>query len=312
MSAILASPTVILSVTALVLSLGLWGAAVMIDVRVRAGDALAAVGATPGRSAQGVGESFDYRLRRTRVGRRLQASLSGAGLSWTPTRFLATVLLAMVVITVIGLPLVGRISTAVFVIAVPLVASRYLQHRRDKRSDRFIAQLPEVARILANSSAAGLSVPRGIEIAATEIAEPAARELGTIVNQVKVGRSLSYALDDLSRRLPSRELNVLVRTLIIQSRAGGALVQALQDIARSLEERKQLRREAKTASSGSVFGGYLVIGLGVGSVVIANLMFPGVIDDLATSFFGRIALVVAFSLFVVGYVLMRLLTRVDL
>ena len=103
-----------------------------------------------------------------------------------------------------------------------------------------------------------------------------------------------------------------VRTLVIQSRTGGALVSALQDIARSLEERKQLRREARTASSGSVFGGYLVIGLGVGSVVIANLMSPGVIDELAGSFLGRLVILAAFSLFAIGFVLMRLITRVDL
>ena len=252
------------------------------------------------------------RLRRTGLGRRLHARLAGAGLTWTATRYLTTLLVAMLVVALIGLPLVGRISTIIFVIAVPLIADRYLQHRIVRRTERFIAQLPEIARILANSSSAGLSVPRGLEMAAAEITEPASEELSTVVMQLHVGRSLNYVLDDLARRLPSRELNVLVRTLVIQARAGGALVRALQDIARSLEERKQLRREAKTASSGSVFGGYLVIGLGVGSVVVANLVYPGVIDELATNFFGRIALIISLVLFTVGYFLMRIVTRVDI
>ena len=312
MSGFAVTPAAILSGAALVLAVGIWGASVMIDVAVRRGDALAAVGGAPGRSSSGLAGSVDQALRRTRIGRRLQASLSGAGLDWTPSRLLGTTLLAMVAVGVIGLPLVGRISTAVFVVAVPLMTSRFLQHRRTKRSERFVAQLPEVARILANAAAAGLSVPRGITLAAKEISEPAARDLGTMVNQLEVGRSVAYVLDDLATRLPSRELNILVRTLVIQSRTGGALVSALQDIARSLEERKQLRREARTASSGSVFGGYLVIGLGVGSVVIANLMSPGVIDELAGSFLGRLVILAAFSLFAIGFVLMRLITRVDL
>lgn len=47
--------------------------------------------------------------------------------------------------------------------------------------------------------------------------------------------------------MPSRELNVLVRTIVIQAKAGGALVSALQDIAIALEDRKQLHREVHTA-----------------------------------------------------------------
>lgn len=305
------SPALLLSVVALVLALGIWATAVLIDVRVRAADHLEAVGAPDSRVSAERAGVIDMRLRRTALGRRLHARLSGAGITWSPTRYLATLLLAMVVVAVIGLPLVGRISTIIFVLAVPLLADRFLQHRIVRRTERFIAQLPEIARILANASSAGLSVPRGLELAAKEISEPASAELSTVVMQMHVGRSLHYVLDDLATRLPSRELNVLVRTLVIQSRAGGALVRALQDIARSLEERKQLRREAKTAFTGPVYGGYLVIGLGVGSIVVANLVFPGVIDELAANSIGRIALIGALSMFALGFFLMRVMTRVD-
>ena len=47
-------------------------------------------------------------------------------------------------------------------------------------------------------------------------------------------------------RLPSREVAVLVSTLLVSARSGGSLVTALRDIADTLEARKETRREVRT------------------------------------------------------------------
>ena len=105
-------------------------------------------------------------------------------------------------------------------------------------------------------------------------------ERGRVVSQQTLGRALDDALTVLSERMPSRELNVLVRTIVIQAKAGGALVSALQDIAIALEDRKQLHREVRTAIIGSAFSGYIVPFLGLTSVVLLKFMKPGFLDDM--------------------------------
>ena len=156
-----------------------------------------------------------------------------------------------------------------------------------------------------------MSVERALGLAAVEVSEPAKTELNRVVAQLGLGWALESALTDLAERMPSRELDVLVRTIIIQSRSGGTLVTALQEIAYALEDRKQLHREVRTAILGSAVSGYIVPVMGVGCVVLLNLMKPGVLDDMASSFIGRLILLIAFVFFGLGALLIRLVSRVE-
>ena len=148
-------------------------------------------------------------------------------------------------------------------------------------------------------------------MAAAEVPEPARTELNRVVAQLGLGWALDASLTDLSERMPSRELDVLVRTIIIQSRSGGTLVAALQEIAFALEDRKQLHREVRTAILGSAVSGYIVPVMGVGCVVLLNLMKPGVLDDMASSLIGRLVLLAALVFFGLGALLIKTVSRVE-
>lgn len=257
--------------------------------------------------------ALDDRLRRTGPGSRLAALLAGSGLvTWSPAGFILSVAGLAVAAGLLALPVLGRLGALVIAVAVVASAKRWLDKRRQARIERFVAQLPEMARLLANGAQAGLAVRRSIELAAREMAEPAASELSQVSSELAVGRTLDSALGSLAVRLPSRELVVLVQTLVIQRTAGGALVTALSNIAGTLEERRQLRREIKTATTGAAFSGYVVIIIGVGSVILMNLLSPGALDQMLGSVFGQIALIVAGVLFVLGYLLIRRFSRVEL
>ena len=132
-----------------------------------------------------------------------------------------------------------------------------------------------------------------------------------MIEQLRVGQPVDEALDAMRRRLPSRELGVLMTTLVIQQRAGGDTVRALTELGHALEARKDLIREIKTLLSGSVFTSYLVAGIGVATIVLMNVLSPGVMREMATSVGGVAALVVAAGLWTVAFVMIRKTTRVD-
>ena len=52
-----------------------------------------------------------------------------------------------------------------------------IERRRGNRRDLFVAQLPEIARMLANGTQAGLSMPQAVRMASRELADPAGAEL---------------------------------------------------------------------------------------------------------------------------------------
>ena len=129
--------------------------------------------------------------------------------------------------------------------------------------------------------------------------------------RLNLGWSLDNVLNELTERMPSREINVLMRTIVIQSKTGGALSAALSEMSQTLEDRKELRREVSTVILGAAVAGYAVIGIGVGAVILLNLFKPGLLDQMATSLLGRVTMGASAVLFVSGTLLMRLVSRVE-
>jgi tight adherence protein B len=191
------------------------------------------------------------------------------------------------------------------------VAVQFLNWQRQKRIEKFINQLPEMARILANATQAGLALRTAIGMAAEELEAPAGEELAKASAQLAVGASLDDALGELADRLPSRELVVLVTTLVLSNRAGGQVVSALRNLTETLEERKETRREVRTQLSQVNMTSYAVPVLGVGALFMLNAINEGSLDRMTASPIGQAAVIIAFGLYAVGFFLIRRLSRID-
>ena len=144
-----------------------------------------------------------------------------------------------------------------------------------------------------------------MELAARELSQPASTEMAVVVQETKLGMPLEASLERLRDRLPSREVAVLMTTLIIQQRAGGDTVRALSELGTTLEARKDLLREIRTMLSGAVFTSYLVAAMGAGTLVLVNAISPGVMRDLTTTLPGLIALTLSVSLYVIAFVIIK-------
>lgn len=290
------------------------GSAALITLSTNAGrtaELAQGLGATDITQRGSAGSILLTLLRRLPFSKPLRRRISSAGLNWDVAITELALTGATVGTFLLSRLLVGHIAGGIFAILIPAVFFQWLRRRRDQRVERFIAQLPEVSRVLSNGTSAGMSVERALVLAAQEMSEPAGVELKRTTSQLALGWSLNSALTDLAERMPSRELNVLVRTIIIQSTAGGALASALHDIALALEDRKQLHREVRTAIIGSAFSAYLVPLIGLAAIIFMNIMKPGVLDDMASSFIGRLILLAALICFGLGALLMKLVSRVE-
>ncbi|MFR0357951.1 type II secretion system F family protein [Streptomyces sediminimaris] len=274
-------------------------------------DRLSATGQIPAAGKRRRFRNLDRRLRRTKAGKKLELRLAATGLDITPGEFFVYMLA-----TVAGLWLIGQATLAPFF--GPLAgllgiwaALQFLNWQRQKRIEKFINQLPELARILANATHAGLALRTAIGMAAEELEAPAGEELGKVANQLAIGASMDDALGELADRLPSRELVVLVTTLVLSNRAGGQVVSALRNLTETLEERKETRREVRTQLSQVNMTSYAVPVLGVGSLFLMNGVKDGALERMTSSPLGQGAVIIAFSLYAVGFVLIRRLSRID-
>ncbi|MFC5804455.1 type II secretion system F family protein [Streptomyces formicae] len=254
---------------------------------------------------------IDQRLRRTDLGKRIEFRLAATGLDITPGEFFV-----YMVAGIVGLWLIAQsVFSAFFGPIAGLLgiwaAFGFLNWQRNKRIEKFINQLPELSRILANATQAGLALRTALSMAAEELEVPAGEELGRVADKLAVGHSIDDALGELAQRLPSRELVVLVTTLVLSNRAGGTVVGSLRNLTETLEERKETRREVRTQLSQVNMTAYAVPAMGLGALLLLDRVMPGAIDRMTASFIGQAAVVAALVLYGVGVFVIRRLSKID-
>ncbi|MCX5204535.1 type II secretion system F family protein [Streptomyces sp. NBC_00237] len=256
-------------------------------------------------------QAIDRRLRRTALGKNLQVRIAATGLDVTPGEFFVYVLGGVAGLWLIAsstlAPFFGPIAGLVAIWG----ALTFLNWQRQKRIEAFINQLPDLSRILANATAAGLALRTALGIAAEELEAPAGEELSVVASQLAVGRSIDETLGELAKRLPSRELVVLVTTLVLSNRAGGTVVGSLRNLTQTLEERKETRREVGTMLSEINATAYTVPLLGLGAMLMLNSMTPGTLATMTSSTVGKIVVGTSIGLYAVGFIVMRRLSRIE-
>ncbi|WP_432010550.1 type II secretion system F family protein [Streptomyces cucumeris] len=254
---------------------------------------------------------LDRRLRTTSAGSRLELRLAATGLELTPAEFVVYTAAAAAGLWVVAASLLAAFFGPIAAVIAVWAAFAYLNWQRQKRIERFINQIPELSRILANATQAGLALRTALAMAADEMEAPAGEELAKVAAKLAVGHSIEDALEELARRLPSRELVVLVTTLVLSNRAGGAVVTSLRNLTQTLEERKETRREVRTQLSQVTVTAYVVPLMGIGTLLLMNRISAGSLDRMTSSFWGQAAVVVAFVLYGIGFFLIRRMSKID-
>ncbi|GAA3888659.1 type II secretion system F family protein [Streptomyces lannensis] len=277
-------------------------------------DRLSGTATGPARTASGRVRRFtgvDRRVRRTRLGRTVQLRLSATGLDLTAGEFFTYVTAVVVALWLIAAatlaPFFGPLAALIGVWG----AAIFLNWQRQKRIEAFINQLPDVARLLANATAAGLALRTALAMAAEELEAPAGEELARVADQLTLGRSVDDALDELAERLPSRELIVLVTTLVLANKAGGSVVNSLRNLTQTLEDRKETRREVRTMLSEVSATAFTVPLLGLGSLVLVNSSNEGALARVTGSPLGQGLVLLALGLYTVGFFVIRRLGKIE-
>ncbi|MEV6106018.1 type II secretion system F family protein [Streptomyces sp. NPDC051940] len=252
----------------------------------------------------------DRRVRRTALGRRLERRLAVTGLDVTPGEFTVYVVLLVAAVWIVADAVFAAFFGPVAGVIALWCAHAFLNWQRQRRIEAFINQLPDFSRILANATQAGLALRTALGIAAEELPAPAGEELARVTDQLSVGVSLDEALGDLQDRLPSRELVVLVSTLVLSNRAGGQVVSSLRNLTVTLNDRKETRREVRTQLAQVTLTGYTVPVMGLGSLILTDQIIPGSLDRMSSSALGQGAIILSVGLYAAGILLIRRMARI--
>jgi tight adherence protein B len=266
-------------------------------------------GAHPGGVRLGLRRRLERRVKATPVGRQFTDLLARAAVPVGVVDAIVIVLLATVGAVLAADVVFNRIIAVVVALASPFVVRAVLRTMIRRRARLTIDQLPELSGMLAGSAAAGLSVPIALRLAADDLPEPLAGELRVVLHSISVGTSSDTALEELARRMPSREMTLFVTTVVVQTRGGGDMVKALRRLTESLEVRRENTREYASLTAGSTSTAYLMLIFGVAMTAMLQHAFPGALDRTLANGLGRAAVLAAVGLYAGGLILVRRVAR---
>lgn len=218
--------------------------------------------------------------------------------------------------SVIGL-LMGRFSLVV-AIALGLITAGlgwmapqlYLKFRARRRQNAFVDQLGDTIGLMANSLRAGYSLLQSMELIAKESPSPISDEFGRVVREVGLGISPHQALDNLLRRVPSEDLDLLVTAIKIQSEVGGNLGEILDTIGETIRERVRIKGEIRTLTAQQSISAYVLVALPIALGAALFLINPDYMSGMMVWPFICMP-IGALVLIVIGFFIMRKIVAIE-
>lgn len=216
---------------------------------------------------------------------------------------LTTLMGEMLIDIFFHVPLVGVIAGI-----IPFLLMNFL---KAQRTEAFIKQLPQALDLLSGDLRAGLDIQTGLKHLSEEFIPPLGEEFAKVVVEVNLGITLPEALNNLSRRMNTMDVQMLCTGIIINRELGGNLSELIQSIAETVRERFRLKGMIKALTAENQMSAYLLIALPIGLFFLLNIMSPDIYSKLLTDPTGRMILMGCIVSMTIGYLMMRKMTKVD-
>jgi tight adherence protein B len=211
--------------------------------------------------------------------------------------------------TVIGMyllfALTGSGLAALIALAIPFVVRAVIAQKVDKQRKLFADQLADNLQVIASGMRAGHSFAGALSLAVQDSPEPAKTELGRVVADERLGVPLEDALDLVSRRMKSDDLQQAVLVAMLQRETGGNMAEVIDRVADTIRERAELRRIVRTLTAQGRMSRWVVTVLPLGLLAIITLINPDYMEPLYTTGTGQMLLVLGVGMVVAGSLVIR-------
>ena len=249
------------------------------------------------------------------LGERLAQELERADMTLRPGEFIAMRFALAAVAAILPLFLIGGLLAYLIAAVGAIVGYNlpkfYRNHRRSARVSKLNAQLPETLTMLSNSLKAGFGLLQGMTTAADQMSHPISTELGRTIHEMNIGSSAEVALQALSDRSDSYDLDIVVTAILVQRTVGGNLGEILDTVAETMRERIRIRGEIATLTAQQKLTGIVLGLIPVGVGLLFQVMSPGYITPLFTTFAGKGMLVAAVVMETIGVMIIQRILDIE-
>ncbi len=198
------------------------------------------------------------------------------------------------------------------IVAGALIPTLIINIYNGRRRSKFDDQLLDSLMMLSSSLKGGLSIIQSFEVLSEEMPPPMSQEIALLVREIKVGVSLEEALVHFNKRMPSEELDLVVSAILVGRETGGDLTKVFARLVTTIRDRAALRENVKTLTLQGRLQGIIMSLIPVIFTYVVYKMNPHHFDIMFKDDLGRILLGVAVVLQIVGVILLKIFSKVDI
>ncbi len=261
---------------------------------------------------------LNTRVTGSSFGDSLSRDLARADLKLKPGEFIAITIILAFGLGFLGFFIAGGIVGALGLGTLGIFLPRfYVKSQQSRRLLRFNEQLGDMLNLMVNGLRAGYSTMQAMEAVSKELPSPISDEFRRVVQEMQLGVSMQNALDNLLRRIPSEDLDLVITAVNVQREVGGNLAEILDTISYTIRERVRIKGEIRVLTTQVVYSGRFLSMMPV--IVMAILYFLN--REYMMEFFkpennagipcGYLGLVCAASLIMIGYVVMNKIADIE-
>jgi tight adherence protein B len=191
------------------------------------------------------------------------------------------------------------------------VPRMYVRMRQRQRLNQFNDQLSDTITLLANSLRSGFSIVQSMETVAQQLPNPIAGEFKRVTQEIALGLHYEQALNNMLRRMPSDDLDLMITAINIQGKVGGNLAEILDTIGHTIRERVRIKGEIRVLTAQQMISGYVLTALPVVLGLVLYLINRQYIGRMFNDPCGWIMIGVSAGMIGLGFMMIRKIVDIE-
>jgi len=181
-----------------------------------------------------------------------------------------------------------------------------------RRVNKFDRQLVDALNMMANAIKSGLSFMQVIQVIEREMPSPCSEEFAMVLKENRVGINLNDALLNMTKRIPSDDLFMIINSVVTLSQQGGDLSEAFDTIATTIRERQRVQDKIRTLAQAGITQGMILSSLPLVMLGLQWFIQPNYVALLFTTTLGMFLLGIMVAMMIFGAIWMKKILTIEI
>ena len=171
-------------------------------------------------------------------------------------------------------------------------------------------QLPDVFDMMGQALRAGQSLPGAVQVVYEQMPPPISTEFAHVYHEQNLGIRIEDALQSMANRIDSLDVKFFVTAVMIQRQTGGDLAEVLDNISSVIRERIELAGMVRGLTAEGRLSGWVLFALPILVFLAVSQLNPGYSSVLLETSMGKLMLVIAGGMQLMGLALIRWIVNI--